>query len=83
MWERILALLQFFLPSFLLNGSHDDNSSTFEDKRETLNFRDRSDDFLDFPKSSKRFRKHKQPDVYNGENVEWPHYLCHFEQVSH
>ncbi|XP_062588198.1 uncharacterized protein LOC134249845 [Saccostrea cucullata] len=39
-------------------------------------------DFSDFPKSGKRFRKHKEPDVYNGESVEWPDYLCHFEQVS-
>jgi hypothetical protein len=29
-----------------------------------------------------RFRKHKEPDIYNGESVEWPDYLCHFEQVS-
>lgn len=31
MWEGILAMLRFFLPSFLLK---DDKSSTFEDKRE-------------------------------------------------
>lgn len=47
-----------------------------------LKFHDRSDDFSDFSKSAKRFRKHKEPNVYNGENVEWPDYLCHFEQVS-
>lgn len=34
MWEGILALLRFFLRSFLLKGSYDDKSSTFEDKRE-------------------------------------------------
>lgn len=32
--------------------------------------------------SKLRQRKHKEPDVYNGEKVEWPDYLCHFEQVS-
>lgn len=52
------------------------------DSEMKLNFHDRSDDFSDFTKSAKRFRKHKDPDVYNGENVEWPDYLCHFEQVS-
>lgn len=29
-----------------------------------------------------RFRKYKEPDVYNGASTEWPDYLCHFEQVS-
>lgn len=46
-----------------------------------LNFHNMSD-FSDLPKSGKRFRKQKEPDVYNGESVEWPDYLCHFEQVS-
>lgn len=34
MWEGIFVLLGIFLPSFLWNGSYDDKSSTFEDKRE-------------------------------------------------
>ena len=36
----------------------------------------------EIPQYNKKFRKHKEPDVYNGENTEWPDYLCHFEQVS-
>lgn len=34
------------------------------------------------PKRSNRFRKYKEPDVYNADNTEWPDYLCHFEQVA-
>lgn len=30
----------------------------------------------------KRQRKEKEPDLFNGENVEWADYVCHFEQVS-
>lgn len=32
--EGILPLLRLFFPSFLLNGSYDDKSSTLEDTRE-------------------------------------------------
>ena len=27
-------------------------------------------------------RKEKDPDHYDGKNVEWPDYICHFEQVA-
>ncbi|CAG2247690.1 unnamed protein product [Mytilus edulis] len=32
--------------------------------------------------SSRHKRKEKDPDTYNGVNVEWPDYICHFEQVA-
>ncbi|CAC5369330.1 unnamed protein product [Mytilus coruscus] len=32
--------------------------------------------------SSRYKRKEKDPDTYNGINVEWPDYICHFEQVA-
>ena len=35
-----------------------------------------------YEQSDRQKRKFKEPDVYNGENVEWPDYLCHFEQVA-
>lgn len=29
-----------------------------------------------------RQRREKVPDLFNGENVDWADYVCHFEQVS-
>lgn len=30
----------------------------------------------------KRQRIEKRPDLFNGENVEWADYVCHFKHVS-
>lgn len=32
--------------------------------------------------SSRSKRREKEPDTYSGTNVEWPDYICHFEQVA-
>lgn len=52
------------------------------DSKMKLNFHDKTFDLSQSRTNHNRFRKHKEPDVYNGDNVEWPDYVCHFEQVS-
>ena len=53
-----------------------------KDSEMKINFHNNKSEFSDRPHFTKTFRKHKEPDIYNGENVEWPDYVCHFEQVS-
>ena len=38
--------------------------------------------FQNSQKLQRKFRKQKDPDTYDGKNVEWPDYICHFEQVG-
>lgn len=72
---------QDFAACPLINDGLRPEFDSGRDSEMKLNFHNTSE-FSDLSKSTKKFRKHKEPDVYNAENVEWPDYLCHFEQVS-